>query len=71
MVARKNVDSDPQHDCDHNCELFRTGRYITFRVIKPILLGQEITAHYGDGYCNISLLIFYELFIDIHHFVTL
>ncbi|TDL21312.1 SET domain-containing protein, partial [Rickenella mellea] len=38
------------HDCDHNCELFRTGRYITFRVIKPIAMGQEVTAHYGDGY---------------------
>ncbi|KAF5370841.1 hypothetical protein D9758_001978 [Tetrapyrgos nigripes] len=39
-----------KHDCDNNCELFREGRYITFRVIKPIALGEEITAHYGDGY---------------------
>ena len=38
------------HDCGHNCELFRTGRYITFRVIKPISIGEEITAHYGNGY---------------------
>ncbi|KAI3618592.1 histone-lysine n-methyltransferase set9 [Moniliophthora roreri] len=38
------------HDCDNNCELFREGRYITFRVIKPITVGEEITAHYGDGY---------------------
>ncbi|KAK7053347.1 histone lysine methyltransferase Set9 [Paramarasmius palmivorus] len=38
------------HDCDNNCELFREGRYITFRVIKPISIGEEITAHYGDGY---------------------
>ncbi|OCH84634.1 hypothetical protein OBBRIDRAFT_785914 [Obba rivulosa] len=38
------------HDCDHNVELFRTGRYITFRVIKPIAVGEELTAHYGDGY---------------------
>ncbi|KAL1741203.1 hypothetical protein HDZ31DRAFT_84975 [Schizophyllum fasciatum] len=38
------------HDCDHNCELFREGKYITFRVIKPIKLGQEVTAHYGDSY---------------------
>ncbi|KAK1232330.1 histone lysine methyltransferase Set9 [Marasmius sp. AFHP31] len=38
------------HDCDNNCELFREGRYITFRVIKPINVGDEITAHYGDGY---------------------
>ncbi|KAI0051838.1 hypothetical protein FA95DRAFT_1457446, partial [Auriscalpium vulgare] len=38
------------HDCDNNCELFREGRYITFRVIKPIAMGEEVTAHYGDGY---------------------
>ncbi|EJD03161.1 SET domain-containing protein, partial [Fomitiporia mediterranea MF3/22] len=38
------------HDCDNNCELFRDGRYITFRTIKPIALGQELTAHYGEGY---------------------
>uniref|UniRef100_A0A8H7Y7A8 SET domain-containing protein n=1 Tax=Psilocybe cubensis TaxID=181762 RepID=A0A8H7Y7A8_PSICU len=38
------------HDCDHNCELFREGRYITFRVLRPIAIGEEITAHYGDGY---------------------
>ncbi|KAJ3791018.1 hypothetical protein GGU10DRAFT_63924 [Lentinula aff. detonsa] len=38
------------HDCDNNCELFREGRYITFRVLRPISIGEEITAHYGDGY---------------------
>ncbi|KAF8161189.1 hypothetical protein B0H34DRAFT_699818 [Crassisporium funariophilum] len=38
------------HDCDNNCELFREGRYITFRVLRPIATGEEITAHYGDGY---------------------
>ncbi|KAH8828156.1 hypothetical protein DL96DRAFT_1602017 [Flagelloscypha sp. PMI_526] len=38
------------HDCDHNAELFREGRYITFRVLRPIAVGQEITAHYGDSY---------------------
>ncbi|GBE81328.1 predicted protein [Sparassis crispa] len=38
------------HDCDHNAELFREGRYITFRVLKPIAVGEEVTAHYGDGY---------------------
>ncbi|KAI0769377.1 hypothetical protein BD413DRAFT_82867 [Trametes elegans] len=38
------------HDCDHNAELFREGRYITFRVIKHIGIGEEVTAHYGDGY---------------------
>ena len=41
-----------QHDCDNNCELFREGRYITFRVLRPISIGEEITAHYGDGYCT-------------------
>lgn len=43
-----------QHDCDHNVELFREGRYITFRVIKPIGVGEEVTAHYGEGYCESS-----------------
>ncbi|EKM54581.1 uncharacterized protein PHACADRAFT_258533 [Phanerochaete carnosa HHB-10118-sp] len=38
------------HDCDHNVELFREGRYITFRVIKPIGVGEEVSAHYGPGY---------------------
>ncbi|KAI9509720.1 hypothetical protein F5148DRAFT_1282652 [Russula earlei] len=38
------------HDCDNNCELFREGRYITFRVVKPVAVGEEVTAHYGDGY---------------------
>ncbi|KAF9465019.1 hypothetical protein BDZ94DRAFT_1215347 [Collybia nuda] len=38
------------HDCDNNCELFREGKYITFRVLRPIIIGEEITAHYGDGY---------------------
>ncbi|KAF8840513.1 SET domain-containing protein [Paxillus ammoniavirescens] len=38
------------HDCENNCELFREGKYITFRVIRPITIGEEITAHYGDGY---------------------
>ncbi|KJA29035.1 hypothetical protein HYPSUDRAFT_128244 [Hypholoma sublateritium FD-334 SS-4] len=38
------------HDCDNNCELFREGKYITFRVLRPIAIGEEITAHYGDGY---------------------
>ncbi|KAK0212765.1 hypothetical protein DFS33DRAFT_1249105 [Desarmillaria ectypa] len=38
------------HDCDNNCELFREGRYITFRTLRPITIGEEITAHYGDSY---------------------
>ncbi|KAI0093181.1 hypothetical protein BDY19DRAFT_1053680 [Irpex rosettiformis] len=38
------------HDCDNNVELFREGRYITFRVVRPIAIGEEVTAHYGDGY---------------------
>ncbi|KAG6832638.1 hypothetical protein H0H92_014474 [Tricholoma furcatifolium] len=38
------------HDCENNCELFREGRYITFRTLRSIAIGEEITAHYGDGY---------------------
>lgn len=38
------------HDCENNCELFRDGRYITFKVLRPIAAGEEITAHYGEDY---------------------
>ncbi|KAL0956481.1 hypothetical protein HGRIS_002627 [Hohenbuehelia grisea] len=38
------------HDCDNNCDLFREGRYITFRTKRPISVGEEITTHYGAGY---------------------
>jgi histone-lysine N-methyltransferase SUV420H len=41
-----------KHDCNNNCELFREGRYITFRTLRPIAVGEELTAHYGDGYCK-------------------
>lgn len=50
-----NSNSSCQHDCDNNCELFREGKYITFRVLRPIAIGDEITAHYGDGYCAYSV----------------
>ncbi|KAF7970303.1 hypothetical protein HWV62_24438 [Athelia sp. TMB] len=40
------------HDCENNCELFREGKYITFRTLRAIAIGEEITAHYGDGYCK-------------------
>lgn len=43
------------HDCDNNCELFREGKYITFRTLRAISIGEEITAHYGDGYCAYPL----------------
>ncbi|CAE7224252.1 unnamed protein product [Rhizoctonia solani] len=38
------------HDCDPNAELFRDGKYITFRVLRPISVGEEITASYGPDY---------------------
>ncbi|KAG8734877.1 Histone-lysine N-methyltransferase set9, partial [Ceratobasidium sp. 428] len=38
------------HDCNPNAELFRDGKYITFRVLRPISVGQEITASYGPDY---------------------
>jgi len=54
----KHISSDDtcliatKHDCNNNCELFREGRYITFRTLRPIAVGDELTAHYGDGYCK-------------------
>ncbi|KIO17451.1 hypothetical protein M407DRAFT_39379, partial [Tulasnella calospora MUT 4182] len=38
------------HDCNPNCELIRDGRYITFRVIRPIAPGEEVTGWYGEDY---------------------
>ncbi|KAJ1304347.1 hypothetical protein OPQ81_005504 [Rhizoctonia solani] len=38
------------HDCNPNAELFRDGKYITFRVLRPIAVGEEITASYGPDY---------------------
>ncbi|CAE6473223.1 unnamed protein product [Rhizoctonia solani] len=38
------------HDCNPNAELFRDGKYITFRVLRPIRVGEEITASYGPDY---------------------
>lgn len=38
------------HDCNPNAELFRDGKYITFRVLRPISVGEEITASYGPDY---------------------
>ncbi|KAH7100004.1 hypothetical protein BKA62DRAFT_269667 [Auriculariales sp. MPI-PUGE-AT-0066] len=38
------------HDCQHNVQLFRDGRLVSFRVLKPIGFGQELTAHYGNSY---------------------
>ncbi|CAE6446255.1 unnamed protein product [Rhizoctonia solani] len=38
------------HDCNPNAELFRDGKYITFRVLRPIAIGEEITASYGPDY---------------------
>ncbi|KDQ21913.1 hypothetical protein BOTBODRAFT_99138 [Botryobasidium botryosum FD-172 SS1] len=38
------------HDCHPNCELIRDGRCITFRVLRPINVGEEVTAWYGADY---------------------
>ncbi|KAG9006602.1 UTP-glucose-1-phosphate uridylyltransferase [Tulasnella sp. 427] len=38
------------HDCNPNCELIRDGRYITFRVVRPIAPGEEVTGWYGEDY---------------------
>lgn len=39
-----------QHDCSPNVELLRQGKYVTFRVIRPIKIGEELTTFYGDNY---------------------
>ncbi|WWC66376.1 uncharacterized protein I206_100277 [Kwoniella pini CBS 10737] len=38
------------HDCNPNVELLRQGKYVTFRVSKPIRVGDELTTFYGENY---------------------
>ncbi|WVW82256.1 hypothetical protein I302_104262 [Kwoniella bestiolae CBS 10118] len=38
------------HDCNPNVELLRQGKYVTFRVLKPIRVGDELTTFYGENY---------------------
>ncbi|KAG0230335.1 Histone-lysine N-methyltransferase set9 [Actinomortierella wolfii] len=39
------------HDCDPNCEFIPAGQEaISFKVIKPIQVNEEITTKYGDNY---------------------
>ncbi|KAK1928040.1 hypothetical protein DB88DRAFT_480167 [Papiliotrema laurentii] len=38
------------HDCNPNVELLRQGKYVTFRVLRDIRVGDEITTFYGDNY---------------------
>nr|ODN98688.1 hypothetical protein L204_02652 [Cryptococcus depauperatus CBS 7855] len=38
------------HDCDPNVELLRQGKYVTFRVTRPIKIGEELTTFYGENY---------------------
>ncbi|KAJ7287419.1 hypothetical protein C8J57DRAFT_1653752 [Mycena rebaudengoi] len=49
-LRNSDIRRDFSHDCANNCELFREGKYITFRTLRAIAIGEEITAHYGDGY---------------------
>ncbi|WWC99644.1 hypothetical protein V866_006548 [Kwoniella sp. B9012] len=38
------------HDCNPNVELLRQGKHVTFRVLKPIRIGDELTTFYGENY---------------------
>ncbi|CAK9781313.1 hypothetical protein CC85DRAFT_286121 [Cutaneotrichosporon oleaginosum] len=38
------------HDCDNNVELYRKEGYVTFKVLRPIKIGQELTTFYGPDY---------------------
>ncbi|OCF55500.1 hypothetical protein L486_06984 [Kwoniella mangroviensis CBS 10435] len=40
------------HDCNPNVELLRQGKHVTFRVLKPIRIGDELTTFYGENYCE-------------------
>ncbi|GMK55662.1 hypothetical protein CspeluHIS016_0207180 [Cutaneotrichosporon spelunceum] len=38
------------HDCENNVELYRKDGYVTFKVLQPIKIGQELTTFYGRDY---------------------
>ncbi|RSH92553.1 Histone-lysine N-methyltransferase set9 [Saitozyma podzolica] len=38
------------HDCSPNVELLRQGKYVTFRVIRQVRIGEELTTFYGENY---------------------
>ncbi|BEJ00522.1 hypothetical protein CcaverHIS631_0503790 [Cutaneotrichosporon cavernicola] len=38
------------HDCENNVELYRKDGYVTFKVLRPIRIGQELTTWYGPDY---------------------
>jgi histone-lysine N-methyltransferase SUV420H len=44
--------TDAQHDCKSNLEFVRNGKCVTFRVIRSIAVGEELTVYYGDNYCK-------------------
>lgn len=34
-----------KHDCENNVELYRKDSYVTFKVVRPIRIGQELTTY--------------------------
>lgn len=32
-----------QHDCQNNVELYRKDSYVTFKTVRPIAIGEELT----------------------------
>ena len=43
-----------QHDCEPNVEFHRMGHQMTFRVIRPIAINEELTTYYGDNYFDVK-----------------
>jgi hypothetical protein len=43
------------HDCEPNCQLIpKSGMSMTFRVVKPIKVGEELTTFYGGDYFGVG-----------------
>ncbi|CAO1627568.1 unnamed protein product [Sympodiomycopsis kandeliae] len=42
------------HDCDPNAQFYKTGSQMTFKVIQPIKMNEEILVLYGEHYFGIN-----------------
>lgn len=53
MAYANSNSTSRQHDCENNCQLIHAedGAAMGISPLRPIEIGEEITAHYGPDYC--------------------